>query len=482
MGSRHYNKQNNDRMYMRDMTNISINEINNHGKNMNRILMERNDDMFNKNSNSGDNTEWARNYGEITGNQFEQDNVGRGLPLRSQFSAKKTAYDANEHLDFELYDNRPSKLNVKYSDPTSMDNNTGYADISSSMVKMSSQINPITMNSIQIDRLNNNLFYYLFDAMSNNNYIINGFGLYDLFGSLYLASKNMSEVELKKFFEFPNKNDLYDGLSKIHDTFESLSHIIKINNFLIIGNDVPYNPHFYDNIREFCTLVRIDTSQLEKESNKLNTLIKKVMGTEMRNVIVPENLHKLQLMFLTTSIIHPIWNTPFDKITSGTFYGNTNDIQCNYLHSVSKGYGYFEDNEHQMLEIKCSGGGIVMGFLLHKNDVLADVDDRKIHFYATHMKESILDEVKIPMFNQNLKMRFNNSFKNMGLKTVFLKIISPDFFPEGVVLHDIIQNIKIVVDNSSVTSNDANRGYRTIRKFIADKPFIYYFILIFSSD
>jgi serine protease inhibitor len=202
------------------------------------------------------------------------------------------------------------------------------------------------------------------------------------------------------------------------------------------------------------------------------------MGAKMRNAITPENLHNLQLMFLSATIIHPVWASPFDRITKGIFYGEANDTKCNYLHSIGKSYGYFEDNAHQLLEIRCNGNNVVMGFLLHKNNIVADVDDLKLHFFISHMKESVLDEVKIPMFTQDIKLRFNSTLKNMGLNSVFIKIISPEFFPENVVLQDIVQNIKIVVDDTAVKSQENNRGYRTIRKFIAEKPFIYYFRLV----
>lgn len=476
---REQNRENNDRLSVRDMSNIQLNRLsglNDHGRNIDRLLMER-EDIFNQDSKMSLDTDSMGRYGEITGNTYEQENVGRGLPLRSQYTIRKPVYDANEHLDFELYDDKPSKLNVKYFDPNSS-GSSGFADIHTSMTKISSQVNPVVINSSQIDRLNNNSFYYLFDLFRGNNYVVNGFGLYNLFAALYLSSRGVTEIELKKFFEFPKKDILYKGLSKINDALSVSSHIINIKNFFIVGSDVPYNPYYYDSIRDLCILVRPNTSNPEKDAIKMNALVKRIIGIEMRNVITPENLYNLQLMFLSTAIIHPVWAIPFDRITSGIFFGESKDIKCNYLHSVGKSYGYFEDGDHQLLEMRCDGNEIVMGFLLHKNNMIADIDDLKLHFFISHMKESVLDEIKIPMFTQDLKLRFNNTLKNMGLSSIFTAIISPEFFPEGIVLQDIVQNIKIIIDDTSVKSNESHRGYRTIRKFIANKSFIYYFRLV----
>jgi hypothetical protein len=64
----------------------------------------------------------------------------------------------------------------------------------------------------------------------------------------------------------------------------------------------------------------------------------------------------------------------------------------------------------------------------------------------------------------------------MGLNTIFHKITSKELFPEGnVKIHDIIQNVKIIIDDASYKEVDNSRGYHSIRKFIADRPFFYYF-------
>ena len=441
----------------REMSNIHLNQISN---------KYDKDNLYNQESN---------NIGEITNNTYNDNHTDRGLPMRSQYIIKKPIYDANDHLDFDLFDNNPSKLDVKYFD-SFVQNDTGFADISTSMTKLSSQINPLVICSNVIDKLNNNLFYYLFELINENIYIINGIGLFNLFASLYLASNGITEIELKKFFDFPKKDILYDGLMKITQNFSPIDKIINIKNFMLIGNDVPYNPNYYESIKDFCILLRLDISNPIKESNKVNILVKKILGEDMKNPILAEYINNLQLMFLSMAVIHPVWSSSFDRIIKSMFYGTSENKQINYLYSIGKSYGYFENNDHQLLEIICAGNNLVMGFLLHKNKLITYIDNIKLHFYISHIKESILDEIKIPVFKQDLKLRFNSSLKNMGLNSVFIKILSKDFFPEGVVLQDIIQNVKIIVDNLSVKSNEQhNKGCITTRKFIADKPFIYYF-------
>lgn len=480
--SRHTEKSNklfnNDRMNVRDMTNMQVKKfvgMNDHSKNLDRMSMER-DFMFPKDSkfNNDDNV-----FGEITGTKFEEDTKeGKGLPLRGQYQIKKQMYDENNHFDFNLFDEKVSKINVKNYDPFADTSTGGFADVSTSMANLSEQINPTSICSTQIDRLNNNLFYYTFDLLRGKSYIINSAGLFNLFGSLYLSSGGITEIELKKFFEFPKKDALYKGLLKINKCIDTVSDMIKCKNFMILANDVPYDPEYYKSISPFCELLRVNIRDPIDQAEKINMIIAKTMGIQMKNPINPLNLEELQMMFLTTTVIHPIWNEPFDKISSGYFYVSGQKYKTNYLYGTGKSYGYFEDNEHQLIEIRC-GDNLVMGVLLHKNDMISDIDDIKLHFFISHMKQSIIDEIKIPMFKQDLKMRFNSTLKNMGLKTVFMKVTSPDMFPENVVLHDVVQNVKIIIDDEFRNSKTKSEGsYQTNRKFFADKPFIYYFRLV----
>jgi Serine protease inhibitor len=151
-------------------------------------------------------------------------------------------------------------------------------------------------------------------------------------------------------------------------------------------------------------------------------------GDDIRNPITSDNIYNLQLMLLAVIVIHPIWAIPFDKIANEIFHGVRENKTTHFLCSMGKSYGYFEDSTHQLLEIRCVGNNLMMGILLNKDDFVADVNDIKLHFYISHIKESILDEVKIPIFKQDLKLRFNSSLKNMGLNSVFVKILSKNFF------------------------------------------------------
>lgn len=433
-----------------------------------RLCMER---EFGKSSFDERSNDSNQSTGEITGKKREDENIGRGMPMRSQYTIKKATYDENKYLDFNLTAKAPKSKIQSNDGPYS-----AFADIGMSTTTLTNQIDPMYILRNSIGKIGTNINEYFMTVLKNS-FIINTFGLYSLFGCLYLASDHITQNELGKFFNYPKKDILHNNLLKIHRNMDKLSDMINVKNLIVAANNIPYNHEFTKTIDKFCLFARVDIANPTKESEKLNTIINRMMQTQMRNPVVPGNLENLQLMFMTVGVVHPIWTYPFEKIIKGKFMGNEKDRQENFLISFSKSYLYFEDNEQQLIEFKCGGKEMGFGVILPKK-THSTISNENIHHYISHAKATVLDEVRIPMFSQDLKLRYNNTLKNLGLNSVFLQITAEEFFPKRVQLHDIIQNIKIVIDGSSLGESDNTRGYRSIHRFIANKPFMYYIRLI----
>lgn len=472
-------KKNNSMINRREIDDRHIVQSN-HKNDLKRLMMER-DDLFNRDTRNNNPTPRIMNgerFGEFSDDEDHE--FERGMPMRASYTIKKPIYEENSHIDFDLLkdDKKIKRRHIGFYDPAQIEN-VGFSDIMSSMEKISTQVNPINICSKGIEKLNSNFFNYFVELFDKKGFLIDGYGLYYLFSSLYLSSAGTTEIELKNYFGFPKKDTIFKGLMEMSNHV-NLDNSINIKNLMIVSNNVSFNPKFYEDIKNFCLLVVINSNHINDESMKINYLVNKLMNQKMRISIMPENLDNLQMMFLSVGVIHPIWISPFDKVTKGVFYGRENfsmdERPVKYLHSVGKTYGYYEDTERQILEIRCFDNKIVMGFVLNKDENENYVlDDQKLHFYISNIKESVMNEVKIPVFSQDHKIRYTNIFKETNLKSVFIKILAPDLFPENTVLHDVVQNIRIIVDNTLVASNkETNRGYRTVRKFIAERSFMYY--------
>jgi len=493
-----FRSSDNNKLYDRHDLDMDMSGIGrqNHQLNMNRINIER-DGFFNQDTRGSyengdefrrmperkrDNRVMSKREktGEITGEIINDDyqNYDQGMPIRSQYNIKKPLHDSNMYTDFDIFNKQKNTSDFKVSsfDPGSS-GTTGYADVMVSMTKLSNQVQPAEICSNGVEKIGFNLFNNLFGSLQKSNFITNGYGLYSLFSSLYLASTGTTEIELKNYFDFPKKEYIYKGLYKVIDETNAINKMFNSRNIIIIGNDVPYNMHYCDNIRDLGIIFRVNISKPDTEADRVNKLIKKLMGHDMRRTVISENIIDLQVMFANLLVIRPIWHVAFDKVVKGSFYTHDGKRDANYMYGVGKSFGYYEDNLIQLVEVKCLKQSSSMGIILAKNDDEFDFDETKIKFYISHLKDVVLDEIKIPTFKQDLKMRYNSILKVTGLNTVFTKIVAPDFFPETAVLHDVVQNVSIVVDNIYGQQHELNRGYRTSRKFLATKPFIYYFRL-----
>lgn len=445
-----------------------------HKKAVDRLSVER---QFGKSSydEKSDNNSQYSQVGEITGNRQNGNDMDRGMPMRAQYSIKKSSYDENKYIDFNLLsqksENKAKSKKIQYNESN---NYCSFADVNASATTLTTQIDPLYIVNNSIDKLGNSLNEYFQSVLPNKNYLVNTIGLYTLFGSLYLASENVTQNEVGKFFNYPQKDMLHKILNKIFATLDNDTEIINIKNFMIVDKKIPYNPGFVEVIKPFCIFSQVNIDDPVKESHKLNYIIDNILQSKMRNTTVASNLDKLQLMFMTVATIHPIWTFSFEKVVKSNFSGATQDRQGDFLLSFSRSYLYCEDNDNQMIEFKCGRRGeIGFGIILPKKSQKM-VTNENIRMYITHAKQTIIDEIKIPVFSQNLKLRYNNTLKKLGLNSVFLQVFAEDLFPQKVQLHDVIQNVKIIVDNSSFGSKENNRGERSMIRFVANKPFTYY--------
>src|SRR5437868_6753311 len=96
--SRHYASNMNDyhndyhNNYHNGNNNNSNNNNNNNSNNDNNDAIHSNDEMY---------------MGEITAETIDNSDIfDKGMPIRSNFTVKRSRYDNNSHLDFDLYEKK----------------------------------------------------------------------------------------------------------------------------------------------------------------------------------------------------------------------------------------------------------------------------------------------------------------------------------------------------------------------------------------
>jgi hypothetical protein len=408
------------------------------------------------------------NVGEITGEKISSNDYDKKLPLRSNYHIKKAVYDANEYDDFTRMTN--INKNVNYYDPLLNTKNNDYSDITNSMKKLSTYVEPINSCSSAIE----NITFKLYNEQNKNinNTVINGYSIYIIFASLYNYSVDITEIDLHNYFDFSKKDYIYKGITQINDILKN-HNFFNSKNIMLIGNNVPYSSKKLAEISEFIYPLIVDINNSTKEAIRVNNTINNLLDANVKKSVIPKNIENLQLMLMNVSIIEPKWIDYFDTIYDGYF---NETIEMKYLYGLCKEYEYYENSKMQILELTNENDILSFGFIISNNDYKININEQEIKYNITQLKKCIMDKVKIPIFTKNYKIRLSSLINDTGLTSVFVKIMLPQIFPENTVVHDITQNITINIPHKIYSTNKKNKKntYKSNRSFICNKSFVFY--------
>lgn len=408
-------------------------------------------------------------YGEITGQKFMISQIDHGMPLRSMYNTKKVDYDklkSYNRNDFDLFDDASGKMtNITYDD--------------SDQGKL---INDTSGISININKFSINLFSLL-KRYLNDHFCISPYGLYNIFGVIYFSSKGISENDLSKYFLMIHKNEILGELTSLKQLLDKIIQTkqLILKDIILINNDLTINKTYIEYTDSIIEIYPFCLNNYENETININKYINKLSNSPKLLIQPISNkiIAKGKIISLNCGFIKPIWKEPFDKIFDSKFIGNTTRI-IKTLGQIDHHYEYYEDNFNQLIEFRCIGDILSMGIILPKEYIEPNITYEQISLMMKNIKMTYLDEVRIPVFTEQIKMKLTNVLYHDGLKSIFHKLYIPEFINKETKISDIVQNLTIIITNNDNIKhhNKQINSYISNIKFIADHPFIYYFKLI----
>lgn len=444
----------------------------------NKLLEQHN--AYNNNSNY---TKFNnnKNVGEITGDLFDISAIDKGMPLRSNcgYSKKKNLEDEkgyNRFTDFDVFDeDKQVNLDISYYDPDG-----GKACVFDEMNERN-----IIVNSEPIDQMSyimNDFNWYMFENIKNlmnENIFFSSYGIMSLMTILYMASTGKSENLLLNYFNFSEKQTMYNGLNQLIENINK-SQCFDLKNFILVGNNNNINNNFTRYINNMVTVINLQNNNPIGESQKINMWINNLYQGLLGNIMNPNHIKNLTVTCLCIGILRTVWKVPFEKIIKLVF---NNVSQKEFLYNNGKTYDYYEDNLVQLIELPLYDDILTMGIVLPKSNQdtsLPNLTLKDFDLYTSNLKSINIDEIAIPKFNQHSKIRISSIFKKTGLDNIFTNIEIPELIKNGTTISDVIQNIYLIVENKYIKTNNQSdnfhyRGAKSNIKFIANKPFIYYF-------
>jgi serine protease inhibitor len=475
-------RKNNDKIAQRGLDDLEINHRrHNHRLNVDRIMLERqmtqhnfgsmeeNDNNMSDESNDDD-----QFIGEVTGEQFDTyDIFDKGMPVRSSFTVKKARYDNNSHLDFDLFDkvDKKSVGKIAYSD-----GGGEYADLDEAMKSITDSADPYEICISNVNSttcwLHSNMY-----VCSKEDYVVNGFGLFSSFGVIYMISKGNTELELKNYFDFQDKKHLNAGLLTLRDDLNHHRDQIVIDNYLINDKRTPSKIDVAKKLKSLIFNVVINRDYADHEAERVNKIINTVSG--MKDVVSSETLSRSNISLVLVARLNPIWKYEIENIVKARFRGNYDAMNSDsdiidFIRFLGKTFDHYEDAEKQVIEIPMHGDVFAVGMILSKVNTTRSTDLKCINTSINYLKPTVMDEVLIPVIQRRFKTRLNKTLQKTGLNMVFSQQEMIGMFPEGGSFDDCIQYVDIKFGTRSSKKNCNNRGYRTTRKFIANREFEFY--------
>ena len=445
--------------------------------NVDRIMMERsfgsNEHLGRMNSDEQSDDEL---YGELTGEKMmnRDDIFHKGMPVRSNFSSRKPKFDDCVRSDFDLYEkvDKNRKHNVSYNE----DNTGEYSDINESLRTITKGDDPYENC---ISGLNNTScwLYNVLSNIINDSVVVNGYSLFGIFSILYLTINN--SYDIKEYFEYPEKRQLHAGLKTINEVMNSYRHFMKYDNYMLIDSNITCDTNKLKRLMDdgFMFGIRINSNNIKGETIRLNRTIEKV--NKIDDLISQNTIFGIKngVSMITVAKINPKWYYQISKINKRPESKAINDGNYGSISFYTKSFNYYEDTEIQLIEIPLENPHIVFGFIAHKQKNNQNTDIKRISSCINYVKNTVLDEVTIPIIKRRYKMRLNGTLTKSGLKNVFTRNHVSTIFPEGFTVNDCLQYIDLEMTTETARNKiNNNKGIISSRKFPINNNKIEFYI------
>jgi serine protease inhibitor len=468
----------NARLNDRDMIDIHIrNNTLQNMRPMTRIDLER-DEFMKSSSYDEEDAEYAEYHNNIRNsiqsrqsrqarhsrqdNLKQDNNFDKRMPLRPEFNINRPEFNNDNLFPPTMQELKNSKqINKKEFTPYEI--NSNFADINQdTKLTDSIQDNKICING------NTNYGLFLFDNLletMKGPFVFSPYLIYSIFGSLFISGDGNTEVELKNYFNFPRSDVLSNGLNDIQNIMHR-HQSIKQGNCLIFSSDIDYNPQFCKNINNFTKVRKINKQNIIKEADDINKIISVMTNNnDMKRSVSAELLERSSIVLLNYAYLKPIWKSYFSKTSSHE--------GIEFMHAYNQSFGYFDQPNLQVLEL-ISVDDLCLGIIY--GDI--ELNEKNIKFILSSLKLTMLQEVKIPKFRLQTKLRYTNILKETDLKTVFMDLKAPYLFNSECEISDCISNIEFNLNENSIRSdnknNKNNANFITSKKFIVEKSFRFY--------
>ena len=453
-----------------------------------RLLMERGDlfgvDTRNDNNNNmyNRNTQELtfmddQNIGEITGEIFNTSEIDQGMPLRSNKLDNKSKISDNPHTDFELYNQR-SSLNISYHDP--IINNSGtdnkYADIGLANKLMNQNVLPENKLSKVINVFSWNFNNVFKKNIGNKNMLTSPYSILMNMIILYKGSKNLTEDNLKTFFNLPHKEEAIQSLFSVNSKLGEIQSS-KGTNIILFPNNLMLNRTFFNYISNMAIIENVDMKNAFVNQS-INKYIEGKSGGFLKDFFKANIIQQTtNVVSISSLIFYSKWKYAFDKVEYGQFNGLT-DRPEQMMFLYNRELLYYENNNTFVCELDYFNNGntdLAFGIISSKvRGVDTYIDEPTFDNYINNLKKTSINLLCLPKFRQENKYKLEKLFGSTGLQELFINTNLSDIVTNNNPQHvtDIVHHSMIFIDEKGVDNSKSNVVSNV--NVVINSPFTYY--------
>ncbi len=326
-----------------------------------------------------------------------------------------------------------------------------------------------------------------------SDYLISPYSISSALAMTYVGALGETRNQIKKTLHYPDDKVLFPGYRKLSLQLESSStnSTLSIANKLWVGKDrIQMNTEFVDSNKKyfFSTFKELNFGDPVKSSQTINDWISDNTGNKIKDMIKPDHISGDLVLMLTNAVYFKSnWKDKFDPAatTTGTFKNDKNQsIEVSYMSNHGH-YRSFEDLDIHMIELPYSGDDFSFIIILPKKS-MADLEDLllpdNLNLWQRYLHREEYELIKIPKFKTSYNSVLNNMLSELGMPKAFNGAEFEGMGSAGgrIELGYVIHETFIEVNEEGTEAAAATavgavaRSASHPKKFIADRPFIYF--------
>lgn len=422
------------------------------------------------------------NVGEITGRMMDPSSLDQGMPMRPESASSymdQYMEPENPQIDFNLYKHQ-SNINVSYHDPTqvSSQHQLTYSDLNADyqLLPPMKTITPDVRCSGIINKFGVDFIRFF----GETTFVFSPFSILLSIISMYRGSKGTTEMELKSYFGFPDKNIIIEGIYNLINRVFGYSNMV-YHSFMLFPKALELNQSYMTYINRIASFETYALRNIEYDVERINNIISQKTKKMVTNIINTKIINRMSsVLLLSVLCSHPMWKYRFKtkKTYSKPFYGNKHK-NVQYMTRRDTACKYFEDNINQVLELE-TDADYVVGFVLPKNMSNPQLSYEQYEYYINNTKICNIKKIELPRQCYLSKIKVDNILRQSSMESVFKNAHLEDVTPSSniVYLSDIIHQSVVIMDETGLSDHCDLINNAETASFIANHPFIFYFRML----